>query len=222
MSHLKRLAAPKTWNISRKDRKFIIKTSPGPHKKEQSIPLVVLLRDMLGIVKNSAESKKILHQGFVLVNKTVRRKNEFPVGLMDIIELPLAKKIYRLSITRKGKLYAEEIEKAEERLCRIEGKTVIGKGKIQLNLFGGENIIVDKDDYKIGDVLKLGLADRKVNGNIVLSNNIPALIIGGSHVGEVATIKGIDKSISPTEIMLEDENKKEIRTRLYNVYPIEK
>jgi len=218
MTHLKRLAAPKTWNISRKERKFIVNTSPGSHRKEQSIPLLVLLRDLLKVVKNANESKKILYKGLVLVNRKKIMKNDFPVGLMDIIELPLTKKMYRLSINKKGKLYAHEIESTKERLCRIEGKTIISKGKVQLNLYGSENILVDKDEYKIGDVIKLGLDDKKIKENIVLSNGISALIIGGSHVGEIATIKGIDKSITPTEIVLEDENKKEIRTRLYNVY----
>jgi small subunit ribosomal protein S4e len=136
-----------------------------------------------------------------------------------VVDLPLAKKTYKILISKKGKLFAKEVENIKERLCRIEGKTILSNGKIQLNLFGSENIIVDKDEYKVGDVLKLGIEDKKVKGNIVLSNGIPALIIGGSHVGETAIIKGIDKSITPTEIMLEDDSKNEIRTRLYNVYP---
>jgi small subunit ribosomal protein S4e len=221
MSHLKRLAAPKSWNIARKERKFITKNSPGPHKQEQSIPLVVLLRDMLNVVKNAKESKKILYEGLVLVNGKKRRKNDFSVGLMDILELPLAKKIYKITISKKGKLYAEEIESAKDHLCRIEGKTILEKGKVQLNLFSGENVIVDKDEYKVGDVIKLSLKDHKLTGNVVLSNGTSALIIGGSHVGQIVTIKGIDKSITPTEVLLEDAEKKEIRTRLYNVYPIE-
>jgi len=218
MTHLKRLAAPKTWNISRKEQKFIINTSPGPYRKEQSIPLLVLLRDLLGVVKSAKESKKILQNGLVLVNRKKIKKNDFPVGLMDIIELPLTKKIYKILINKKGRLYAHEIESAKERLCRVERKSIINKGKTQLNLYGGENIVIDKDEYKIGDVIKLGLDDKKIKGNIVLSNGISALIIGGSHVGRITTIKGIDKSITPTEIILEDESKNEIRTRLYNVY----
>lgn len=218
MTHLKRLAAPKTWNISRKEKKFIINTSPGPHRKAQSIPLLVLLRDILGVVKSAKESKKILQNGLILVNRKKIKKNDFPVGLMDIIELPLTKKMYKILINKKGRLYAHEIESTKERLCRVEGKTIISKGKAQLNLYDGENLVIDKDEYKIGDVIKLGLDDKKVKGNIVLSNGISAFIIGGSHVGEIATIKGIDKSITPAEIILEDENKNEIRTRLYNVY----
>jgi small subunit ribosomal protein S4e len=221
MSHLKRLAAPKTWNISRKDNTFIVTPNPGPHKKEHSIPLVVLIRDMIGIVDNAKECKNILHTGQVLINGRKRRENNYPVGLMDIIELPLTKKSYKLMISTKGKLFAKELEKSEDRMCRIEGKTILANKKVQLNLFGGENIIIDKDEYKVGDTIKLDVKDRKVKGSVVLSKGVPALIIGGSHVGEIAVIKGIDKSIAPTEIILEDESQKEIRTRLYNVYPIE-
>lgn len=221
MSHLKRLAAPKTWDIVRKGKKFTAKTSPGPHKEEYSLPLVVLLRDTLGIVSTEKECKKVLRDGLVLVNGKKRAEKKFAVGLMDCVEIPLEKKAYRMSINKRGILYPEEAEPAKERLARIEGKTVIKKGKVQLNLFGGDNITVDKDEYKIGDVVKLSFKDHKIAGTIVLSNGIPALIIGGSHVGVIATIKGLDKSITPAEAILEDEDKKEIRTRLYNVYPIE-
>ena len=221
MSHLKRLSAPKTWNISRKDTTFIIAPNPGPHKKAYSVPLLVLVRDMLGIVQNAKECKNILHTGQVIINGRKRRENNYSVGLMDIVELPLIKKSYRISISTKGKLFAAELEKPENRMCRIEGKTILANKKVQLNLFGGENIIIDKDEYKVGDTIKLDVKERKVKGSVVLSNGVSALIIGGSHVGETATIKGIDKSITPTEIILEEENKKEIRTRLYNVYPID-
>jgi len=221
MSHLKRLAAPKSWNISRKERKFTVSTRPGPHAKEQSVPLVVFIRDLLGLVKSAKEAKTVLLQGAVLVNGKKRRDLRFSVGLMDIVEFPLMKTAYMISINRKGKLFPAPVENAKERMCRVEGKTIISNGKVQLNLFGSENIIVDKDEYKRGDVVKLSISDNKIKGNIVLSNDTPALIIGGSHVGKTATIKGIDKSITPTEIILEDDGKNEIRTRLYNVYPIE-
>jgi small subunit ribosomal protein S4e len=220
MSHLKRLTAPKTWNIARKTTKFISTISPGPHTKEKAVPVVVLLRDMLGIVETAKECRHILHEGLLLVNNKKPKKPDFPVGLMDIIELPLAKKVYKMTINKKGKLAVEEIKEAKIRLCRVEGKTKITGGKTQLNLYGGMNAIIDKDDYKIGDVVKFDLATGKIKGNIVLSKDVSALIIGGSHVGRILKIKGIDKSITPAEILLDDDSK-EVRTRLYNVYLVE-
>ena len=35
---LKRQMAPKFWGISRKNKRFVITTKPGPHAKNQSIP----------------------------------------------------------------------------------------------------------------------------------------------------------------------------------------
>ena len=40
--HLKRVAAPRTWPITRKTSKWVAKPSPGPHSQEHGMPLVVV------------------------------------------------------------------------------------------------------------------------------------------------------------------------------------
>ena len=65
--HLKRHAAPTSWKIRRKKFTWAIKPSPGPHPKERSIPLAVLLRDILGIAENAREAKKIVKAGKIAV-----------------------------------------------------------------------------------------------------------------------------------------------------------
>ena len=88
--HQKRISVPKSWQISKKSRKWITSTRPGPHSKDQSVPLAVVLRDMLGIVDNRAEAKRVLSEGKVLVDGVVRKDVRFPVGIMDIITIPLS------------------------------------------------------------------------------------------------------------------------------------
>ena len=58
--HLKRLNAPKSWDILRKQLKFIVRANPGPHNKKTSVALGVLIRDVLGYAKTSKEVKFML------------------------------------------------------------------------------------------------------------------------------------------------------------------
>ena len=47
--HLKRLAAPRTVRLHRKEKTWTIKSSPGPHLLDKSIPLGLIIRDYLGL-----------------------------------------------------------------------------------------------------------------------------------------------------------------------------
>jgi small subunit ribosomal protein S4e len=59
----------KAWPIKRKNITFIAKPNPGSYKAEYVVPVVVLLRDILGVAETSKEVKMILHnRGDVLLN----------------------------------------------------------------------------------------------------------------------------------------------------------
>lgn len=61
--HLKRLFAPKTWDIKRRGIKFIAKPIPGAHKISMSLPLNVILRDILKYANTNKEVKLMLEKG---------------------------------------------------------------------------------------------------------------------------------------------------------------
>ncbi|MBI4896686.1 MAG: 30S ribosomal protein S4e, partial [Candidatus Aenigmarchaeota archaeon] len=84
---LKRMNAPKTWGIERKDKKFIVGVQPGPHSLKESLPLGLVLRDALHVAENMSEAKDLLNMGMIKVNHYVRKSKHFPVGLMDILEI---------------------------------------------------------------------------------------------------------------------------------------
>lgn len=221
--HLKRLLAPKFWKVSKKEKKFIVAPSPGPHPKNRSIPLKVLIRDILGYAENSLEAKKILNAGKVLIDKKIRKSPKFPVGLMDIVEIPDADKYFRISVDKNG-LCLEEIEKNETgtKLCKIIGKTVIKGGKIQLNLHDGKNILVDNGSYKVGDSVKISLPKPKILAHYRLQPGAEVLIINGKNMG----LKGRIKEIRERKTMLErgtvkiEINGKEIETARDYVFAI--
>jgi len=61
--HLKRLAAPTAWYIRRKEYKWAVRPSPGPHSMKTSIPLLYIVRDYLGYAKTAREARKDTQRG---------------------------------------------------------------------------------------------------------------------------------------------------------------
>ena len=68
--HLKQIVSPKTWILSRKQDKFIIKPSPGPHPIKFSIPLGFLLK-MQGFGMTAREIKKIINVRVIIVTASL-------------------------------------------------------------------------------------------------------------------------------------------------------
>ena len=106
-----------------------------------------------------------------------------------------------------GRLQFVEIKVAESqwKLLRVENKTVVKGGKVQLNLHDGTNMLSDKK-VKTGDVLQLSLPDMKIKKVIEFKEGAQAFIIGGAHVGSISEIKGIEitRSTKPNLVMYED------------------
>ena len=85
--YLKRLAMPKTWRIKRKGTVFITRPNPGPHSMGLSMPLNLIIRDILGYAENKREVRKVLMNNNVMVDGVRRKNHKLPVGLMDTIEI---------------------------------------------------------------------------------------------------------------------------------------
>jgi len=86
---MKRLAAPRSWDISRKSNRFVFKPLPGPHPIAAAYPLGVVIRDLASMANLSRELKFILKTGKVKVDGTERRTSRFPVGLFNVVSVPL-------------------------------------------------------------------------------------------------------------------------------------
>ena len=68
--HLKRLVAPRSWNIARKENVWTTRPMPGKHSLEGAIPISTILRDYLQVCDNNREAKIILHAGDVFLQET--------------------------------------------------------------------------------------------------------------------------------------------------------
>src|SRR5947209_19721896 len=87
-NRMKRLSAPKLWDLERKKKRFTFKPTPGPHSIAKSYPLGVLLSDLVGLVKTAGELRYAVNAGKVLVGGRAWRSASFPVGFIDAVRIP--------------------------------------------------------------------------------------------------------------------------------------
>jgi small subunit ribosomal protein S4e len=192
-AHLKRLSMPKTWDVDRKSNTFIMRPHPAGVPMTLALPLAVIVREVLKLGQTTHDIKFILNTKDVLVNGIRRTEPKFPVGLMDVLEVPDEKLAYRLLINRKGMLQFVEIKKAEAKhtILRIAGKTTLPKGRVQLNCSDGTNLLVEKDSYKTNDSLVFDLDKKKIIEHLPFAKKATVFLIGGKKVGDHGIIQDI-------------------------------
>src|SRR5437773_10685477 len=93
---LKREPAPGFWPIKRKERTWAPNTRPGPHSREKSIPLVIVIREILGYASTAKEATRIISTGKVKIDGVVRRDHRFAVGLRDVLHDDGAGQLFRI------------------------------------------------------------------------------------------------------------------------------
>jgi len=200
--HLKRIAAPRVYKISRKGKKFAPLPVPGPHAAEKSLPLILVLRDYLAYASTRAEARKIIHRGDVLVDGRVVKEPNFPVGLMDTVSIPKIDKHFRVLPVYGRDLQLIEIpgEEAIFKLCYVKRKMHVNGGGLQFTLHDGRNILF-KDlseevrRIMVGDTLKISLPNQEVLSHISRSEGKYGLVFAGSKSGLHGRISKIDLTL---------------------------
>ncbi len=218
--HLKRISAPKSWKIHRKKNVWIARPSPGPYKIEECITLNSLLIDILGYAKTKKEVNKIINEGKVLINGKIRKDNKYPLGIMDIIEIPSIKETYLLAYNKKGNFSLKPINATKDKLCQIKGKKYIKKGKTQLNFNDGRNVLVEeKEKYNVGDSVVFDLASNKIKSSLKMEKGALIYITKGSYkgnVGEVVEIKnGTLENKAKVIFKIDDKNHETLKNCVF-------
>ena len=153
--HLKRQKISKFWPVSRKGTKYV---AVATHNKNEAIPLLVVMRDVLKLVKNKKELKKLINDKKIQINHKEIRETNYPICLFDVINLPDIKKNCRAMLSKQKKIIFKEIseEEAKTKIFKVLNKKILGKGKTQFNLMHGKNII-SNEKIKLGDSIVLNL-----------------------------------------------------------------
>ncbi len=198
---LKRRAAPRTWTVPRKGTKWVKRPAPGPHAQAESVPLLLVLRDLLHVAQSAREARLLLGSGKVKVDGNVVSDLARGVGLMDTVSLeaPLGQH-YRVMKDRRGKLALVPIAAAEAatKIGRVRFKHAVRGGQVEVTLHDGRNLLVPPTSpWRVGDSLKLELPTQRVLGHLPLSSGSLAYVAGGSHVGQVARVDRIEVRNSP-------------------------
>jgi small subunit ribosomal protein S4e len=180
----------------------------------------MVIRDMLKLVDNAREAKRALYEGKVLVDGKVQKDYKLPVGIFDVISVPLSNQQYRVLKDEKGMFYLSLLEAgAVRKLARIENKTVIKGKKQQLNLSDGSNKLVE-GEFKVGDSLILSLPEKNIEERIGFEVGNLAMVVGGKHTGQTGKIKEIItvKSSQPNRVIISgDEEFETIKDYVYMI-----
>ncbi len=201
--HRKRLSAPITYPIKRKHGTFTIRAYPSRSKKEVSIPLGIVMREMLGYAKTLSEVKRILVKKFVKVDGKVRTSYKFGLGPMDILEIAKTEEYFRLTPyrgKRRLKLHPISKEESYSKILHILRKRTTNGGLIQLTFHDGRNHLINPEEEQkipvsqlaIKDSILFNLENKTIDDHYPFAVENTALIMGGHNVGIVGKIQQIE------------------------------
>jgi small subunit ribosomal protein S4e len=215
-NHLKRINAPKTWPINRKEHKFTTRPNAGGMIMELGLPVNLILKNMVNKSTTTKESRNLLKNHEVLVNGKKVWDFRKQVNFLDIISFPELNENYTLILTKKSRLALLPLDEKESstRIVKIVNKTKIKKDRTQLNCLDGTNLIVKKDDYKTGQSLLIEIKTNKITGKLDLSQGSRVFLFKGRYIGNTGIIKNIRREDIEFEFENDDKNKgKVFKTR---------
>ena len=203
--HQKRLSVPKSWPVERKTETFTVKADAGPHG-EAGVPLLILLRDVLGYVDSRKEARYALNQDNVVINGKAVSDEERPVGMFDILVFDEREEYYRVFPGEGGRLALTPIDAdaAESKLGKIVEKRHVPGGDIQLTLHDGQTLVVEDDAYEGGDSLVVGNQDNEIVAHFEYEEGALVTAVNGAHSGEIGQIDEIQVTpgSSPNNVLV--------------------
>lgn len=206
--HVKRHTIQKTWPIPRKGTKYVIRAS---HNQKTSIPVLIILRDMLKLAKNRKEVKKILQEKKVLLNGKEVKKEELSVSPFDLIQI--GSEVYELGFSDKGKFVLKETARKEQ-ILKVISKKILKNKKIQLNLLHGKNILIDnKEKMKTGD--SVVVQTNKIIKVLPVEPGREIIMFAGKYRGETGKIEKIENNLASI-----DSKKGKINVPIKNILVI--
>ncbi|MBW2991153.1 hypothetical protein KY348_05625 [Candidatus Woesearchaeota archaeon] len=198
-NHIKRINAPRNWNIFRKRHAFITRPNPG-RDLSLSVSLNTVLKELLNKTKTTKESKHLIKKQGVFVNGKRRYDYKFPVGFLDIVSFPGIKEHYRLMVNEKNKLFMLEIsdEESKLKLSKILNKKQLQKGRTQINFTDGRNITVGKDSEilkqaRTNDCVLYTVPGQKAKQVLKLEKGALVYLYKGKHTGLLVVVDEFDR-----------------------------
>ncbi|MEM4259476.1 MAG: hypothetical protein QXS38_01790 [Candidatus Pacearchaeota archaeon] len=171
--------------IERKGKKYLARASSN---LENSIPVIIAIRDILKVAKTKKEVKGMINSKLIKINGRAVRDIHESIKLFNILEVG---KSYVLKLSPTRKFYLEELKNANERLCKVIGKKLLKGGKVQINLHDGTNLIADKK-IEIGDSLYLDFSG-KIKRHLSPEKGSEIFVVNGKYEGHSGKIENIQE-----------------------------
>ncbi|WP_135664103.1 30S ribosomal protein S4e [Halorhabdus rudnickae] len=192
-NHQKRLSVPERWPVERKTETFTVKADAGPHG-EAGVPLLIVLRDVLGYVDSRKEARFALDQDQVLINGDPESDETRPVGMFDILAFMEREEFYRVFPGEGGRLALTPIDEdaAQSKLGKIVEKGNVPGGDLQLTLHDGETLLVGEDaPYEGNDSIVVANDSEEIVAHFEYEEGALVTAVDGQHAGEIGTIEEI-------------------------------
>ena len=190
----KRLVISRAAKIPRKNFFWGATPDAGKHSRESSVALLTVLRDYLKLGDKEREITRMLNSGFIKLDGKIVKSRKTAVGFMDVISVVPMEKHYRVLYDNKGRLIVREEDEKSSTIkpMKVFNKITTKAGKTQLTLHDGQNFLSDDKSISTGDVLIMSVPEKKVQHVIKMQPGNKAFLTGGSHVGNIGTIKKVE------------------------------
>jgi ribosomal protein S4E len=197
--------------------------SAGPHKLRECVPITIILRERLKYALTKKESVQICMERCVKVDSKIRTDQNYPVGIMDVVELDKSGDRFRLMMDTKGRFVLHRISKEEAafKLCRIQ-KVMVTSKKIPVAVaHDGRTLRFPDPNLKTNDTVKFEIATGKMSDIVKFELGALVLITRGHNAGRVGTVTHIEHHMNSFDIVsVQDSKGHKFATRLNNVFCI--
>ena len=180
------------------------------------------MRDLMSTAEVSKELRFIMRSGKVLVDGRERRTPRFPVGLFNVVSVPVEGVDYRMVPSPKGLVLAKVAsDEAHTKLVSVRTKTKVKGGRIQYGFHDGRSLLADGLDLSPGDAVLLEVPSQKVLGKAKLAKGSLGLVLTGDRAGQLGKIAEVKKGTVSREKMVKlalPSGEAEVPSRL--VFPV--
>jgi small subunit ribosomal protein S4e len=202
---------------------FAPRPRAGPHKLRECIPLVVLLRNRLKYALNNRESQFILRQRNVKIDGRIRVDPKYPVGFMDVLQIPKTKDIFRILLDSKGRFNLVRISEEESgvKLCKVTKRLTQANRVPAIVTHDGRTIRYPDPNIAVGDTVVLDTVNRKIKDFTKFKVGTLAMINGGKNMGRIGVVSDIERHPGSFDIVhIRDKADNTFATRATNVFVI--
>lgn len=213
--------------------------SAGPHKLNECVPLVLILRNRLKYALTRREVIMIAMRRLLKVDHKIRTDPNFPAGFQDVVSIEKTGETYRLLYDVKGRFVLHKIpeKEASYKLLRVVRVGTASKASIGRNPFltgqsaaipyvvthDGRTIRYPDPLIKVNDTVKFEISSGKILDFVKFDVGNLAMITRGANIGRIGVIVAQEKHAgSHTIVHVKDKNDKQFATRAENVFVIGK